>query len=82
VGQYFYLYYVIIIGSGISESSIYYLIDTNQKLHLWKIFPSPTAVAFGSACFVVLGTWSVVWLGEEISDQWDLWRERGEDWHR
>jgi hypothetical protein len=45
-------------------------------LHLWKIIPSPTAVAFGSACFVALGTWSVVWLGEEISDQWDLWRER------
>ena len=45
-------------------------------LHLWKIIPSPTAVAFGGACFVALGTWSVVWLGEEISDQWDLWRER------
>jgi hypothetical protein len=45
-------------------------------LHLWKIIPSPTAVAFGSVCFVVLGTWSIVWLGEEISDQWLLWRER------
>lgn len=45
-------------------------------LHLWKIMPSLTAIAFGSACFVVLGTWSFVWLGEEISDQWLLWRER------
>jgi hypothetical protein len=45
-------------------------------LHLWKIIPSPTAVAFGSVCFVVLGTWSIVWLCEEISDQWLLWRER------
>ena len=42
----------------------------------WRIIPGPIAVGFGSACLVGLGTWGFVWLGEEISDQWELWRER------
>ena len=41
-----------------------------------SIIPGPIAVGFGSACLVGLGTWGFVWLGEEISDQWELWRER------
>ncbi|KAL3806706.1 hypothetical protein ACHAXA_007060 [Cyclostephanos tholiformis] len=45
-------------------------------LQLWRIIPGPVAVGFGSACLVVLGTWGFVWLGEEISDQWELWREK------
>ena len=45
-------------------------------LQLWRIIPGPIAVGFGSACFVGLGTSGFVWLGEEISDQWELWRER------
>ncbi len=45
-------------------------------LQLWRTIPGPIAVGFGSACLVGLGTWGFVWLGEEISDQWELWRER------
>ena len=45
-------------------------------LKLWKVIPGPTAIGFGSACLVGLGTWGFVWLGEEILDQWELWREK------
>ena len=45
-------------------------------LQLWRYIPGPTAVLFGSACLVGLGTWGFVWLGEQILDQVDLWRER------
>ena len=27
-------------------------------------------------CLVGLGTWGLVWLGEEILDQFELWKER------
>ena len=45
-------------------------------LQLWRIIPGPVAVGFGSACLIGAGTWGFVWLGEEIFDQWELWRER------
>ena len=45
-------------------------------LQLFRRIPGPTAVGFGSACLVGLGTWGFVWLGEEVLDQWELWRER------
>lgn len=45
-------------------------------LQLWRIIPGPVAVGFGSACLIGLGTWGFVWFGEEISDQWELWREK------
>lgn len=45
-------------------------------LQLWRVIPGPIAVGFGSACLVALGTWGFVWLGEEILDQLELWRER------
>lgn len=45
-------------------------------LQLFRRIPGPTAVGFGSACLVGLGTWGFVWLGEEVMDQWELWRER------
>ncbi|KAL9189540.1 hypothetical protein ACHAXT_009215 [Thalassiosira profunda] len=45
-------------------------------LQLWRKIPGPLAVGFGSACLIGVGTWGFVWLGEEILDQWELWRER------
>ncbi|KAL7529700.1 hypothetical protein ACHAXR_003111, partial [Thalassiosira sp. AJA248-18] len=45
-------------------------------LQLWRIIPGPIAVGFGSACLIGAGTWGFVWLGEEILEQWELWRER------
>eukprot|EP00571_Detonula_confervacea_P000506 CAMPEP_0172317014 /NCGR_PEP_ID=MMETSP1058-20130122/30268_1 /TAXON_ID=83371 /ORGANISM="Detonula confervacea, Strain CCMP 353" /LENGTH=578 /DNA_ID=CAMNT_0013031465 /DNA_START=98 /DNA_END=1834 /DNA_ORIENTATION=+ len=45
-------------------------------LQLWRVIPGPIAVGFGSACLIAFGTWGFVWLGEEILDQWELWRER------
>lgn len=45
-------------------------------LQLWRIIPGPIAMGFGSLCLIGAGTWGFVWLGEEILDQWELWRER------
>jgi len=45
-------------------------------LQLWRVIPGPYAVAFGGVCLVGLGTWGFVWLGEEILDQFELWKER------
>ncbi len=45
-------------------------------LQLWRIIPGPVAVGFGSVVLIGLGTWRIVWLGEEILDQIELWRER------
>jgi len=45
-------------------------------LQLWRVVPGPVALGFGSACLLGLGTWGIVWLGEEVLDQWELWRER------
>ena len=45
-------------------------------LQLWRVIPGPYAVAFGGLCLVGLGTWGFVWLGEEILDQFELWKER------
>ena len=30
----------------------------------------------GSACLIGVGTWGFVFLGEEVLDQWEFWRER------
>ena len=45
-------------------------------LQLWRVIPGPVAVTFGGLCLVGLGTWGFVWLGEEILDQFELWKER------
>lgn len=45
-------------------------------LQLWRVIPGPHAVLFGSACLIGLGTWGFVWLGEEIFDEMELWKER------
>lgn len=45
-------------------------------LQLSRFVPVQAAVGFGGVCIIALGTWGIVWLGEEILDEWELWGER------
>mmetsp|Transcript_28219 Transcript_28219/g.57736 ORF Transcript_28219/g.57736 Transcript_28219/m.57736 type:complete len:586 (-) Transcript_28219:131-1888(-) len=45
-------------------------------IQLSRMVSVGTAVAFGGLCLIGLGTWGIVWLGEEILDEMELWKER------
>eukprot|EP00986_Skeletonema_menzelii_P002725 scaffold764_cov79-Skeletonema_menzelii.AAC.13 len=45
-------------------------------LHLLRTVNPTVAIGFGAACVIGFGTWGVVWLGEELLDEWEMWRER------
>jgi hypothetical protein len=45
-------------------------------LHLLRTVNPTVAVGFGAVCLIGFGTWGIVWLGEELLDEWEMWRER------
>jgi len=45
-------------------------------LHLLRTVNPTVAIGFGAACVIGFGTWAIVWLGEELLDEWEMWRER------
>ena len=45
-------------------------------LHLLRTVNPTVAIGFGAACVIGFGTWGIVWLGEELLDEWEMWRER------
>ncbi len=45
-------------------------------LHLLRTVNPTVAISFGAACVIGFGTWGIVWLGEELLDEWEMWRER------
>ncbi|KAL7428597.1 hypothetical protein ACHAXM_001454 [Skeletonema potamos] len=45
-------------------------------LHLLRTVNPTVAIMFGGACVIGFGTWGIVWFGEELLDEWEMWRER------
>jgi hypothetical protein len=45
-------------------------------LHFLRTVNPSVAVGFGAACIIGFGTWGIVWLGEELLEEWEMWRER------
>jgi len=45
-------------------------------LHLLRTVNPTVAIGFGAACVIGFGSWGIVWLGEELLDEWEMWRER------
>ena len=50
-------------------------------MHFLRVVHPAVAIGFGAACLIGFGTWGIVWLGEELLDEWEMWKERRQ-WER